>query len=84
MGIIRTVLILVFVIYVVPFLLRIAMRFFFGSRQFGSPSQSQSQNRSQQGSRASSAKSDAGQSSRKKKVISEEEGEYVDYVEVRE
>ncbi|MDR1523954.1 MAG: DUF4834 family protein [Tannerella sp.] len=74
--------ILFIIIFVIPFLLRSVLRFLFGnpSRQRG-PSQ---YNRSSQQKGNASPSSHTKQSSSKKKVISKNEGEYVDYVEIKD
>jgi hypothetical protein len=71
--------ILVIIVFVIPFLMRAIFRFMFGnpSQQKRPPQQNRS---SQHGRNASRTQ----QSSSKKKVISENEGEYVDYEEIRE
>ncbi len=66
-----------FIIFVIPFLLRIALRLLFGS-----PSQ-QSQTWEQKRTTSSSSKTTQ-QPSQKKKVISKDEGEYIDYEEIKE
>lgn len=69
--------ILFVILFVVPFLLRAILKFLFGSR----PVQ---QNRSSQQRNTSSRTQQQQQSSAKKKVISENEGEYVDYEEIKD
>jgi hypothetical protein len=69
--------ILFIVIFVVPFLLRAIVSYLFGhSSQQNRPRQNRTDN--------TSSTSRAKKSPPKKKVISENEGEYVDYVEIKD
>ena len=63
------------VVFIIPFLLRGAMRFLFGIPQ---PNKSSKQKRN------TSSSSNTQQSPKKKKVIDKDEGEYIDYEEVKE
>lgn len=72
--------ILCFFIFVVPFLLRVVLRFLFGT-----PTQTSKTSQQRKNTSSSSASSRSHtQQSVKKKVIPEDEGEYVDYEEVKE
>lgn len=74
MTIFRILSILFIFIFVVPFLLRLVLRFLFGSPE---PTNHSSQQRKKvSSSRARSAE--------KRKVISEDEGEYIDYEEIKD
>ena len=73
--------ILFIIIFVIPFLLRAVLRFLFGNISQRERSQS---HRSSQQRKEASAASDTQPSAPKKKVISENEGEYVDYVEIKD
>jgi uncharacterized protein HemY len=64
--------ILFIIIFVIPYLLRAILRFLFGR-----PSQESRSSRQKRDTPASS-------SSQKKKIISKNEGEYVDYVEIKD
>ena len=68
--------ILFIIIFIIPFLLRKVLSFLFGNRP-------QSNNSSQQ-NRNTSSRTQTQQPSQKKKVISKDEGEYIDYEEVKE
>lgn len=68
--------ILFIIIFVIPFLLRVILRFIFGN--------SRQQNRPSQQKNTTSSSSRTQQTPPKKKVISENEGEYVDYEEVKD
>ena len=68
--------ILFIIVFIIPFLLRGVMRFLFGSRT--------QPNKSSQQKRNTSSSSKTQQPSQKKKVIPKDEGEYIDYEEVKE
>ena len=68
--------ILFIIIFIIPFLLRKVLSFLFGNRP-------QPNNSSQQ-KRNTSSRTQTQQPSQKKKVISKDEGEYIDYEEVKE
>ena len=67
--------ILFIIVFIIPFLLRGVMRFLFGSRPQPNKSSQQKRNTSS---------SNTQQSPQKKKVIEKDEGEYIDYEEIKE
>jgi hypothetical protein len=73
----KFVLIILFFVFVIPYLLGVIGRFLFGKR----PPQSASSQRS--GNNSSSFNTQKN-SKKKKKVFEKNEGEYVDYVEIKE
>jgi hypothetical protein len=76
----KILLFLLFIFFVIPFLLRSIVRFLFGSQ-----TQSQQKNFSgQKGSNNRASSANTQQTQKKKKVISQDEGEYVDFVEIKE
>ena len=68
--------ILVVILFIIPFLLRSIVRFLFGNRP--QPNKSSQQRRN-----ASSSSNTQQSSSEKKKVIPKDEGEYIDYEEIK-
>jgi hypothetical protein len=73
----KFILIILFIIFIVPYLLGVIGRFLLGGR----PRQNTS---SQQRRSNSSSFNTQNNPKRKKKVIEKDEGEYVDYVEIKE
>ncbi|MDR1813388.1 MAG: DUF4834 family protein [Tannerella sp.] len=71
--------ILIFCFFIVPYLIRTVVRYLFGG---GLSDENSNKQRRQNYSRSSGSGSSAS-GDRKKKVIPKEEGEYVDYVEVK-
>jgi hypothetical protein len=73
----KFILVILFIVFVIPWILRSIIRFLFGGpyRQEAS---------SKRGGNSSSSFSTQKKSGKKKKVIEKDEGEYVDYVEIRE
>ena len=68
--------IIVIIVFIIPFLLRGILRFLFGGRP-------QPNNSSQQ-KRNTSSSSNTKKYPQKKKFIPEDEGEYIDYEEIKE
>jgi hypothetical protein len=74
---IKFLLIVLFFVFVIPYLLGIIGRFLLGNR----PRQSASSQRSRNNNSSSDAQKNP---KKKKKVFEKNEGEYIDYVEIKE
>ena len=72
--------ILFFIFFIIPFALRVLMRFFFGNYSQGNRSSQSNSNTSASSSSSSNMK----QPPKKKKVILKNEGEYVDYEVIKD